>query len=252
MATVTAEDIECRDILNDVGICFMDDMDALEASLTRDIGDFERSESPFTTKFTPMITPVSPDPTSQMLPPNTFEPLNLLSGRSTEQFALPSMQPLMPNPLASRQVPEFQTSNGNSRCLNLSKQNEAHIVPASASPKGRKRKYDGTDTEESSDEQEEVDRRKRNREHAKRSRYRKKILTNNLLQAAEELREQTDKLREELYDAIGEDKVHEILDARKREEQDKFVNDLKEPSNRVVDGSTRKFLLSLRKKLPKR
>jgi hypothetical protein len=91
----------------------------------------------------------------------------------------------------------------------------------------------------------------RNREHAKRSRFRKKILTNNLLQVVEDLRDDTEKLREELYDAIGEEKVLSILNAKKLVEQEKFLIGIKDPSNRVCDAPTRRFLTSLRKKLPK-
>ena len=91
----------------------------------------------------------------------------------------------------------------------------------------------------------------RNREHAKRSRYRKKLLTKSLAESVDELREETKKLREELYASIGKEKVLSILNQKKNDDLQKFLVDLKEPKNRIVSGTTLRFLKSLTKKIPK-
>jgi hypothetical protein len=71
------------------------------------------------------------------------------------------------------------------------------------------------------------------------------------LQVVEDLRDDTEKLREELYDAIGKEKVLSILNAKKMGKQEKFLTAIKDPSNRVCDAPTRRILMSLKKKLPK-
>lgn len=93
--------------------------------------------------------------------------------------------------------------------------------------------------------------RKRNREHAKASRQRKKVLTNNLLQCVEDLKQETETLRNQLYAAVGKEKVLSILNATKVEGQQRFLAAIKKPENRVVDASTLRYLRSLRKRLPK-
>ena len=93
--------------------------------------------------------------------------------------------------------------------------------------------------------------RKRNREHAKKSRQRKKALTDDLQNTVEALRSETEKLRQELFDKLGEEEVTAILEERKRKEQEDFIAALRQPKNRVVDASALKFLKGLSKKLPK-
>ena len=92
----------------------------------------------------------------------------------------------------------------------------------------------------------------RNREHAKRSRYRKKLLTKSLEQSVDELREETKKLREELYASVGKEKVLSILNKQKNDDLQIFLKNLKEPKNRIVSGAGLRFLKSLQKRIPKK
>jgi hypothetical protein len=71
-----------------------------------------------------------------------------------------------------------------------------------------------------------------------------------MLQGVEDLKEETKKLRQELYASIGEEKVLSILNAKKSEEQEIFLIALKNPRNRIVDGPTLRFLKALRKRMP--
>jgi hypothetical protein len=154
MATVTAEDIECRDILNDVGICFMDDIDALEASLSKGIEHMRPSQ---VWPRPSAAAPVSPDPTCQILPHNTFEALDLLSEGHSEQFALPSFTKYtgaVPSPLPHPEI---------SGITLIAAETNNNCIPSAVMTmkKGRKRKHSVTDndSEESINEQEELDRR---------------------------------------------------------------------------------------------
>jgi hypothetical protein len=156
MATVSAEDLECRDILNDVGICFMDDMDALEASLSK--GMEHNRPSPVWPRAG-AAAPVSPDPTCQILPHHTFEALDLLSEGHSENFALPSYAKYtgaVPSPLPDPQI--------SVRTLIATETNNNNFIPSSSMmmmKKGRKQNYSihDNESEDSINEQEELDRR---------------------------------------------------------------------------------------------
>lgn len=158
MTTVTAEDIECRDILNDVGICFMDDMDVLEASLTKDVA-YTMPAPTMMTSSHGAVAPVSPETTTRiMLPHNTFESLDL--ERTTERFVLPAMPKMYTSIVSPTPFPDHHCSQG-SRFI-AAKQSETVVLPSSK--KGRKRKHSANDDTDSSDEsvsgeQDEVDRR---------------------------------------------------------------------------------------------
>jgi len=60
-------------------------------------------------------------------------------------------------------------------------------------------------------EQQKVERRERNREHAKRSRVRKKFLLESLQQSVNALQAENDKLRAALRDHLGENAASEVL-----------------------------------------
>lgn len=94
--------------------------------------------------------------------------------------------------------------------------------------------------------------RKRNREHAKRSRQRKKVQVDHLLSTVDELREETEKLRQELNDALGEVVVKGILEEKKRKDGENFIAALRNPKNRIMDSQSLKFLKRLSKNLPKK
>lgn len=87
----------------------------------------------------------------------------------------------------------------------------------------------------------------RNRVHAKKSRQRKKSITNTLEDSLEALKAENAKLRESIYQVIGKAKTDEILERRSLCAHSTFIESLK--SNRVVDKKTGTFLRGLRKKM---
>jgi len=91
------------------------------------------------------------------------------------------------------------------------------------------------------------ERRQRNREHAKRSRQRKKSLTSTLEESVEDLKAENTKLREQIYAMIGPQKAQAMLDARQESSRTQFLQGLMQPANRIMDEKTLSFLKSLRK-----
>jgi hypothetical protein len=92
----------------------------------------------------------------------------------------------------------------------------------------------------------------RNREHAKRSRLRKKSLTQTLQQSAEEVKAENKKMIQMLQERIGKDKADAIISERRSRALNFFLGSLRQPSNRVLDDQAASFLKSLKKKLPKK
>ena len=99
------------------------------------------------------------------------------------------------------------------------------------------------------DEVIQQERRERNREHAKRSRQRRKALTTDMEHAISQLKAENDKLRTQIYEIIDRKKADQLVDARLTSASDKFVQALQKPSNRVCDATTLRFLKSLRKNI---
>lgn len=94
----------------------------------------------------------------------------------------------------------------------------------------------------------EEQRKERNRKHAKRSRQRKKSLTDDLQQSLMTLKEENSKLREEIYTAIGnKKKVDSMVDSKVSISTAQFIQELKGSKNRVVDDQTNAFLKNLAK-----
>lgn len=89
--------------------------------------------------------------------------------------------------------------------------------------------------------------RQRNREHAKKSRMRKKVLTTCLEQSLEDLKAENAKLRSRIEAAFGSEETESMVQERQSVPAvDQFIANLKQPENRIVDDSTLKFLRGLR------
>jgi hypothetical protein len=78
LVNVTAEELECKAFLNDVGICFVDD-NVFEGSLTK--GDDRNITNPLQVgkMLDTLVVPISPEQNPVEFPETMFEPLNLLS-----------------------------------------------------------------------------------------------------------------------------------------------------------------------------
>jgi hypothetical protein len=92
--------------------------------------------------------------------------------------------------------------------------------------------------------------RNRNREHAKRSRLRKKSLTQTLEHSVQELKDENEKLRQEIYGSFGKDETDSMVKERTATPAERFIAALQQPANRTVDGDTLAFLQALRKNVP--
>lgn len=90
--------------------------------------------------------------------------------------------------------------------------------------------------------------RERNREHARKSRLRKKELTSNLVQSLEELKAENQKLRSSVLQAFGPIQTESLIRERRGvDPNEHFIQALKQPNNRLVDNDALKFLAKLRK-----
>ena len=65
----------------------------------------------------------------------------------------------------------------------------------------------------------------------------------------EQLKEDNKQLREKIYAAIGKSKVEALLLDKRAQSLERFVTDLKNPKNRILDDSSMSVLKSLKKKL---
>lgn len=108
MAMITSEELECADILNDVGICFSEDFGLLETDVNH--GFKPISKPTLTSRLMPStkFVPVSPTPeTTPEAPTSTsFEQFDLLAQmpRNVSQFSfqqqqvVPVLPSIMPDP----------------------------------------------------------------------------------------------------------------------------------------------------------
>ena len=97
-------------------------------------------------------------------------------------------------------------------------------------------------------------RKQRNREHAKKSRQKKKSMESEMRAKIEQLKQENLKLRDQVYEMIDDKTDKQVaVDSMVQEYVDRsaanFVNALKLPENRMVDTTTNRFLQSLSNKL---
>jgi hypothetical protein len=73
-------------------------------------------------------------------------------------------------------------------------------------------------------------------------------VTSTLEQSAIDLKLENEILRKEVFAKLGQDKAEAILQGKISAPADKFIRQLKEPGNLVVEDATRSFLNDLIKK----
>lgn len=96
----------------------------------------------------------------------------------------------------------------------------------------------------------EEQRKERNRKHAKRSRQRRKCLTEDLQQCMSTLRAENSKLREALYSHVGDDqkpKIDSMVISKISKPTDEFIEELKSFRKQALDNKTRTYLRTLSK-----
>jgi hypothetical protein len=87
----------------------------------------------------------------------------------------------------------------------------------------------------------------RNREHAKKSRSKKKDFTKTLEESVIILRAENEKLKKLVYGKINKEKAAAMVKERIVTPTDRFIASLKTPSNRVLSNRAISYLQSLSK-----
>mmetsp|Transcript_40216 Transcript_40216/g.97134 ORF Transcript_40216/g.97134 Transcript_40216/m.97134 type:complete len:337 (+) Transcript_40216:204-1214(+) len=91
------------------------------------------------------------------------------------------------------------------------------------------------------------DRRERNREHAKRSRIRKKFLLESLQQSVALLKEENEKLRNSIRDHLGYDKAERLINPETEEQSNEavLITNSQGAANKVLDDPDFSFIKAL-------
>lgn len=244
-------DLEVEEILNEIGF-FADDefsyglfggepsqpissevyAPALFAPVSPDHNSVEQS----TMESTPRASPIEGTHTFSV--PNPIAVMSSFSSY-TPQCTPPQLVHEYPSPKQTKKITKKDSTNCRKRKLC------EKIAIRPSSPASSKDKDDSDLTEEQLEE-----RRQRNREHAKRSRQRKKSLTCTLQQSLDDLKSENAKLRHQINAMIGADKADSILESRRNKARSQFMQGLQQPSNRILDDSTISFLKGLQKNIP--
>jgi len=109
-----------------------------------------------------------------------------------------------------------------------------------AAPKKKKSRGD-----RKMNEQHKNERRERNREHAKRSRIRKKFLLESLQQSVALLKEENDKLRNSIRSHLGDDKANQLLESKSGTDVDGLLASSQGIANKVLDDPDFSFIKAL-------
>lgn len=94
-------------------------------------------------------------------------------------------------------------------------------------------------------EQQKVERRERNREHAKRSRIRKKFLLESLQQSVALLKEENNKLRDSITTHLGAEEAEELLEKGLAEQPQGLIASSVGDANKVLDDPDFSFIKAL-------
>lgn len=93
----------------------------------------------------------------------------------------------------------------------------------------------------------EEQRKERNRKHAKKSRQRRKSLTEDLQQSLNSLKAENSKLREALYTQIEKPMIDIMIQSKVSKPTDQFIEELKRYRKQALDSKTRACLKTLAK-----
>lgn len=130
-------------------------------------------------------------------------------------------------------------------------QKEHHLGYISTDVASNKRRRQRPNHERKMSEQQKVERRERNREHAKRSRIRKKFLLESLQQSVSLLKEENEKLRHNIRHYLGDEKAEKLLSKKNLEEQSAaaaaagLIANSANDANKVLDDPDFSFIKAL-------
>lgn len=198
-----------------------------------------------------------PQPTENTT--NTYAPVPYAGGISTTGLhqphtkttamgpAAPITNNLTPNPVPFQQTPQqrhhlpFATTN-----ITAPPQ-QPQSLPQTASTS--KKKTGSTNSERKMSDQQKSERRERNREHAKRSRIRKKFLLESLQQSVSLLKEENEKLRSSVRKHLGDSEADVLLQKENLEEAAQAAGSLiansNADANKVLDDPDFSFIKAL-------
>lgn len=110
-----------------------------------------------------------------------------------------------------------------------------------------KKKKSSSRTDRKMSDQQKSERRERNREHAKRSRIRKKFLLESLQQSVALLKEENDKLRNSIRSHLGDDKAEALLSGKEgvQTAADGLLASTQGIANKVLDDPDFSFIKAL-------
>ncbi len=264
--SIDQSDLEVEEILNEIGFFANDEYNyGLFAGEPSQPATSSEAYAPV------LFAPVSPEHQSfeQSTTESNSSVFSSSSMEGTENFSVPNPIAVMssmpsfpthsipqrgntyvnqtPSPKASKSMTKKDFVKGGKRKFSevIATQNQNQILLRPASPASSHERDDADLTEEQLEE-----RRQRNREHAKRSRLRKKSLTCTLQQSLDDLKAENVNLRQQINAMIGTDKVDSILEKRRQVARARFMNGLKQASTRILDDGTMTFLKSLQKNIP--
>jgi len=109
----------------------------------------------------------------------------------------------------------------------------------------KKRKGSSSKSERKMSEQQKVERRERNREHAKRSRIRKKFLLESLQQSVSLLKDENNKLRSSIRSHLGAAEADELLGKHLDKSEGGLIADSQMTANKVLDDPDFSFIKAL-------
>ena len=256
-SSVDENDLEVEEILNEIGFFASDDSRYLSSSFGGESSLPVSSEAFAPTQFAP-ISPEHHTIDTPLLPISRASP-SVVSIEAITTFSVPnpiaviSLDPSFSTPVATiqkdaRNHPPTKAPKRITRADPVNGGRKRKLADKPATPKVAVRASKEKEEELTEDQLEE--RRQRNREHAKRSRQRKKSLTCTLQQSLDDLKDENAKLRQQINDMVGSDKVDSILEKRRNRELGHFMAGLMQPSSRILDEGTISFLKGLHKNLP--
>lgn len=174
-----------------------------------------------------------------ILDPTPWSQMNMSSSVVSDDFPLVSSVPCPPS--LKRTISPTCEQNDPQRKKQRTKTTKKTATRAKTSPASKLESTSSLSSEEHT--------RLRNREHARKSRQRKKSLTIDLQQSLEELKVENAKLREFVERRIGQKTVKSMVASRLASPTDRFIQALKDPSNCVLDENTLSFMQGLRNDL---
>ncbi|KAL3930227.1 MAG: hypothetical protein SGBAC_011853 [Bacillariaceae sp.] len=202
------------------------------------------------TKKNKVYTPLLPTPTTSTSAISSINSKLITPATTAANKKISTLKktPSKPTIAKSSSIPSLLPSAYLSTAPSTSTQ-MMHSSTSSASL-GRKRKFSRKEAELNMSAEELEGRRERNRSHAKKSRQRKKAITELLQESIQSLQQTNQILRASLDEQLGPQYSEQFLQNKQAAEKQSFLDALRNPKNRIVDAAGLTFLKKLQKRIP--